>query len=358
MVRFTANGRSVISRHRVISCARASGEGCVRAVNVPSAPALETAEASSALPTHCMPPCTIGCSMPSICVSRVFIIPPGADARGQGACAAVREHRAFWSVIIDTARESLKRWWNQRGLSMAAAGYAMGAAACAIVAPASPHSPSREIEQVNNDRSTALRPLAAAASHGCTPRLLAWSCAAALSMLATPALQAQPAGQQAEVEEIIVTSNTRRPESLATVNASVGLISQQEIELVSHQHIQEVANRLAGVNINRNNGQESLTSIRSPVLSGSGACGAFLLAEQGIPLRAAGFCNVNELFDANSENASRIEVIRGPATAYYGSNAVHGMINVVLPDPREGGDITLEAGPRGTARVNTTFGMD
>ena len=212
---------------------------------------------------------------------------------------------------------------------------------------------------MNRDKSTALRPLAAAAaSHGCPPRLLAWPCAAAISMLATPALQAQPAGQQADVEEIIVTSNTRRPESLATVNASVGLITQQEIELVAHQHIQEVANRLAGVNINRNNGQESLTSIRSPVLTGSGACGAFLLAEQGIPLRAAGFCNVNELFDANSENASRIEVIRGPATAYYGSNAVHGMINVVLPDPREGGDITLEAGPRGTARVNTTFGMD
>ncbi len=156
----------------------------------------------------------------------------------------------------------------------------------------------------------------------------------------------------------MVTSSTRRPESLANVNASVGVLSQQELTLVSHQHIQEVANRLAGVNINRNNGQESLTAIRSPVLTGSGACGAFLLAEQGIPLRAAGFCNVNELFDANTENASRIEVIRGPATAFYGSNAVHGMINVVLPDPSAGGDLTLEAGPRGTTRINGTIGMD
>jgi iron complex outermembrane receptor protein len=194
--------------------------------------------------------------------------------------------------------------------------------------------------------------------HGIAPRLLTLSCIAAMSIVSSPALLAQGSSAQAEIEEIMVISSTRRPESLATVNASVAVMSAEELRMISHQHIQEAANRLAGVNINRNNGQESLTSIRSPVLTGSGACGAFLLAEQGIPLRAAGFCNVNELFDANSENASRIEVIRGPATAYYGSNAVHGMINVVLPDPSEGGNITLEAGPRGSTRANATMGMD
>ncbi len=195
-------------------------------------------------------------------------------------------------------------------------------------------------------------------TRGFTPRLLALSCAAAISAMASPTLFAQAVNEQQSIEEITVTSSTRRPESLADVNASVAVVTQDQLTLVSHQHIQEIANRMAGVNINRNNGQESLTAIRSPVLTGSGACGAFLLAEQGIPLRAAGFCNVNELFDANSENATRIEVIRGPATAYYGSNAVHGMINVVLPDPREGGELTLEAGPRGSTRVNATLGMD
>jgi len=195
------------------------------------------------------------------------------------------------------------------------------------------------------------------AGHGSRTSLLALSCAAAISVWTSSTVFAQAAPERA-AEEIIVTSVNRRPESLANINASVGVISQEDIQLVAHQHIQEIANRLAGVNINRNNGQESLVSIRSPVLTGSGACGAFLLAEQGIPLRAAGFCNVNELFDANSENASRIEVIRGPGTAYYGSNAVHGMINVVLPDPTEGGDITLEAGPRGSTRANATMGMD
>ena len=186
-------------------------------------------------------------------------------------------------------------------------------------------------------------------------QLLALGCAAAISSAVTPALAQTGAPA---IEEIQVISSSRRPENLSNVNASIAILSEEELRLISHTHIQEAANRLPGVNINRNNGQESLISIRSPVLSGGGACGAFLLAEEGIPLRSAGFCNVNELFDSHSENAERIEVIRGPGSAFYGSNAVHGMINVVLPDPDERREISLEAGPRGTLRGNARVGFE
>lgn len=163
---------------------------------------------------------------------------------------------------------------------------------------------------------------------------------------------------QTEIEEIEVISTTRRAEGLGDINASVAVLTEEELRRVAHTHYQEAVNRLPGVNVSRNNGQESLTAIRSPVLTGAGACGAFLLAEQGIPLRAAGFCNVNEMFDANTENAERIEVIRGPGSAFYGSNALHGMINVVLPDPEERLDVSLETGPRGFYRAKTVAGFD
>lgn len=185
---------------------------------------------------------------------------------------------------------------------------------------------------------------------------LAAACAAVMAGLSAPG-HAQTDNTPA-IEEVIVTSYSRRPEALEGINGSIAILSSEDLQLTSHTHIQEAANRLPGVNINRNNGQESLTSIRSPVLSGGGACGAFLMAEQGIPLRAAGFCNVNELFDAHSENAERIEVIRGPGTAFYGSNAVHGMINVVLPQPDGRRELSVEAGPRGTLRGNARIGFD
>lgn len=186
-------------------------------------------------------------------------------------------------------------------------------------------------------------------------QLLAVSCAAFIGSAMTPALAQTGAPA---IEEIQVISQSRRPENLSDVNASIAILSEEALRLTSHTHIQEAANRLPGVNVNRNNGQESLTSIRSPVLNGGGACGAFLLAEQGIPLRSAGFCNVNELFDSHSENAQRIEVIRGPGSAFYGSNAVHGMINVVLPQPDDRRELTVEAGPRGTMRGNARIGFE
>src|ERR1700722_2139974 len=64
----------------------------------PSAPALATAATSSARPTHCIPPCTIGCSTPTSSVNRVLIIgnsclfPPSCPREG-GASSNPRSQR-------------------------------------------------------------------------------------------------------------------------------------------------------------------------------------------------------------------------------------------------------------------------
>ena len=56
-----------------------------------------------------------------------------------------------------------------------------------------------------------------------------------------------------------------------------------------------------------------------------------------MPLRAAGFANVNGLFDAPLPFAERVEVLRGPGDVAYGSNALHGAVNVLTPAPGPGG---------------------
>ena len=119
--------------------------------------------------------------------------------------------------------------------------------------------------------------------------------------------------------------------------------------------------RVPGAWIARGNGQESLTSLRSPVLTGAGSCAAFFVGGDGISLRAPGFCNVNQLFDANTEQAGKIEVIKGPATALYGSNAMHGVINILsAPRAPTRPQLALEGGPddyyRAKYRYRNTVG--
>jgi iron complex outermembrane receptor protein len=142
--------------------------------------------------------------------------------------------------------------------------------------------------------------------------------------------------------EEVVTTASRIDQQVGDVPTNISFIS--DIEAIGATHINETMQKISGVWISRGNGQESLISIRSPVLTGAGGCGAFLTSQDGIPLRASGFCNVNELFDANSEQAGRIEVIKGPATVSYGSNTMHGMINVITPDINDPEYFSFEGG--------------
>lgn len=150
---------------------------------------------------------------------------------------------------------------------------------------------------------------------------------------------------QNDIEQITITA-TRNSSQLADLSTNLAAVNQQSINTVQAEHINQVLSRIPGAWISRGNGQEHLTAIRSPVLTGAGGCGAFFMAQDGISVRAPGFCNTNQLFDLNTEQAGRIEVVRGPASVLYGSNAVHGVINVLTPDitqlPNVG--IALEGG--------------
>ncbi|MFK7886518.1 MAG: TonB-dependent receptor, partial [Gammaproteobacteria bacterium] len=92
-------------------------------------------------------------------------------------------------------------------------------------------------------------------------------------------------------------------------------------------HPSELRVGAPGLWISRGSGQEHLLALRSPVLTGAGACGAFLYLDNGVPVRPTGLCNVNQLFEVNLEQADGIEVLRGPGPVRFGSNALHGVIH-------------------------------
>ncbi len=134
------------------------------------------------------------------------------------------------------------------------------------------------------------------------------------------------------IDQLTVTA-TRRAARVSDQPGTSATLRAGEIIFLRADHAAEALNRLPGVNIQRGSGQEHLTAIRSPVLTGGAGAGSFLYLEDGVPLRAPGFANVNGLFEAHTELARSVEVVRGPGSALYGSNAVHGLINVLTPEP-------------------------
>lgn len=147
-----------------------------------------------------------------------------------------------------------------------------------------------------------------------------------------------PAGGEEPRALEIVSVLADRPAGAPGANS---VLLAEEIAAIAADHPAEVLNTLPGVNIQMNSGQEHLIALRSPVLTGGAGQGSVLILENGVPTRSPAFGNVNALFELHHEAAEAIEVVRGPGSAKYGSNAVHGLINVLLPPA--GGDRGLEA---------------
>lgn len=155
-------------------------------------------------------------------------------------------------------------------------------------------------------------------------------------------------------DEIVVTAE-RRAQPLSTLPSNAASLSRADLESIGAQAPSEALNRIPGVAIHRGSGVESLPAIRSPVLTGGQGAGSFLILEDGVPIRAPGFSNINELYETSLDFADRVEVTRGPGSALYGSNAVHGVVNVVTPTTADS-TVRAEAGSFGRYGVSATRG--
>ena len=152
----------------------------------------------------------------------------------------------------------------------------------------------------------------------------------------------------------VYVNATRTPEA----PGSLSLIGQNGIASLAADHPAEVLNTLPGVNIHMNSGQEHLVALRSPVLTGGAGQGSFLVLQNGVPTRSPAFGNVNMLFEPHHEIAGVVEVIRGPASAEYGSNAVHGLMNFVFLTPQDQVDVRASVSTLNRYKTDLSFAND
>ena len=171
------------------------------------------------------------------------------------------------------------------------------------------------------------------------------------SMLCVFVLSLQPVSAVAQennasevLDELVVTTTRAQAPRLD----NPGNITTLDPDTRLSNYPADLLNQAPGINIHRGNGQEHLTAIRSPVLVGGAGAGSFLYLEDGISMRAPGFANVNALMDAMPGHAQSIEIVRGPGSALYGSNAVHGLINFISgPITENGTRLNSSAGSYG-----------
>ena len=172
------------------------------------------------------------------------------------------------------------------------------------------------------------------------------------------------AGQAATLDVALVSAATlmtpmtvsatrelrRRDEGSATIDVMDGA----EIRRTRASHPSGVMNRIPGVHVSELSGEGHSMSMRQPITTKP----MYLYLEDGIPTRATGFFNHNALYEVNIPQAAGIEVLKGPGTALYGSDAIGGVVNVLT----RGAPLTpsveasLEGGAYGYGRVMLSGG--
>lgn len=156
----------------------------------------------------------------------------------------------------------------------------------------------------------------------------------------------------ANLNEIVVTGG-REVQRRTEVPVAINVISKTTINDTKATRLDMLINKVPGVYmVDLGNEQHSM-SVRQPI----NLKNLFLYLEDGIPIRTTGDFNHNALIEINQASMERIEVIKGPASSLYGSEAVGGAINFITqsPSPFLSGKIQAEVGSRGYKR--TDFGL-
>jgi outer membrane receptor protein involved in Fe transport len=160
---------------------------------------------------------------------------------------------------------------------------------------------------------------------------------------------------QATIVAPVVVSATREIQRRADASATIDVVDGAEVRLARAAHPAGILKRVAGVYVSQLSGEGHSMALRQPITTKP----MYLYLEDGVPTRATGFFNHNALYEVNIPQSGGIEVLKGPGTALYGSDAIGGVVNVLTrPAPASpSAELALEGGGYGYSRLLGTGGF-
>jgi iron complex outermembrane receptor protein len=160
--------------------------------------------------------------------------------------------------------------------------------------------------------------------------------------LALPLMQVQAADPPGDDEELALVYGSADRVSIATGSlqalrrapAVATVITAADIAAMGATDLDQVLEGVAGIHVNRT------PNSNSPLYVVRGIVSAFtpqlLMLQNGVPITTAYIGNKGNIWGGYPvEHIARIEILRGPGSALYGSDAYSGVINIITKGPAE-----------------------
>lgn len=159
-----------------------------------------------------------------------------------------------------------------------------------------------------------------------------------------------PTSAPPQPTEVVVTAD-REPEPISRTGSSIGVIKGETLATSNPGSLVDVLRTVPGVDVSESGGPGSTTNIR---LRGANT-GQTLVMIDGIRINDPAAASGDFDFAMFAPSAiERIEVLKGPQSALYGSDAIGGVVNIIT---RKGTgpaqfNVRTEGGSYGTAVTN------
>jgi vitamin B12 transporter len=184
--------------------------------------------------------------------------------------------------------------------------------------------------------------------------ILALTSVTARAETPAPSPDIADAGAATAVADVVVVAN-RTTQSIDKVGSAVTVLTLQQLRADQEPVIADILARTPGVTVTRNGGVGETTALN---IRGASTQQTVVLID-GVklddPSSPGGGFNFADLM---AGDISRVEVLRGPQSTLYGSDAIGGVVNIVTADPTKPlqGDVQLEGGSYGTAYAKAAAG--
>ncbi len=131
------------------------------------------------------------------------------------------------------------------------------------------------------------------------------------------------AAQVPPVSESVVVTATAAPEGINEVGAAVTVVTREDIERNGWRTVQDVLRSVPGALVARSGGPGAQTSV---FLRGANSTHTLVLVD-GVRVNSPFFPGYDFTL-LSTENIERIEIVRGPFSALYGSESIGGVVHV------------------------------
>ncbi len=155
---------------------------------------------------------------------------------------------------------------------------------------------------------------------------------------------------EADADSVIIVTANRTPQPIERVGQSVSVIDAAELRRRQTVTVGDVLRTLPGVTIGRNGGVGGVTSVFIRGADGDQTVALIDGVKLNDPAAPGGGFSFGNLLVGNIE---RIEVLRGPSSVLWGSQAIGGVVNMITRQPTDQLAINLsgEYGYRNTGQL-------